>query len=405
MPRDETLPKLEIVTEIPDKALVIFAHPDDAEIGSGGVVAKWAAAGCEVTYVLCTNGAAGTADRALTPAALTRKRADEQRAAADFMGVRHVVMLGYPDGGLEDTREFLGDIVGAIRRYRPHTVFVHDPYRIRGFQHRDHRKAGITATDAVYPYARDHLHFPEQITRDGLEPHKVRELWYWGADEPDVIVDVTDSIDRQIPGASLIARRQLELQAPQAMPFKGTPIVVCDDDGRRARLAAGTLERMGYRQVSVLDGGINRWVTDGFETEWGMNVPSKDFGEKVEVVHHVPEVECKDLAARIQKGEKFVILDSRTPEEFRRFCIPGGRSVPGGELALRITDIAKDLDKDTTIIVNCAGRTRSIIGARVLQRMGIAKVYGLKNGTAGWVLASHQLETGADRVQLPEPSV
>src|SRR5437870_9568425 len=135
-----------------------------------------------------------------------------------------------------------------------------------------------------------------------------------------------------------------------------------------------------------------------------MNVPSKDFGEKVEVVHHVPEVECKDLAARIQKGEKFVILDSRTPEEFRRFCIPGGRSVPGGELALRITDIAKDLDKDTTIIVNCAGRTRSIIGARVLQRMGIAKVYGLKNGTAGWVLAGHQLETGADRVQLPEPS-
>src|SRR5215475_1992740 len=191
MPRDATAPKLEIVTEIPDKAMVIFAHPDDAEIGSGGVVAKWAAAGCEITYVLCTNGAAGTADRALTPQALAKKRADEQRAAADFIGVRHVAMLGYPDGGLEDTREFLGDVVGAIRRYRPHTVFVHDPYRIRGFQHRDHRKAGITATDAVYPYARDHLHFPEHMTR---------ELWYWGADEPDTIVDVTDSIDRQIAG-------------------------------------------------------------------------------------------------------------------------------------------------------------------------------------------------------------
>src|SRR5215813_12878962 len=108
MPRDASLPKLEIVTDIPDKAMVIFAHPDDAEIGSGGVVAKWAAAGCEVTYVLCTNGAA-------TPAALAKKRADEQRAAADFMGVRHVVMLGYPDGGLEDTREFLGDVVGAVR--------------------------------------------------------------------------------------------------------------------------------------------------------------------------------------------------------------------------------------------------------------------------------------------------
>ncbi len=198
MPSDATDRKLEIVTDIPDRAMVIFAHPDDAEIGSGGVVAKWVAAGCAVTYVLCTNGSAGTADRSLTAAELAKKRADEQHAAADFMGVKHVVMLGYPDGELEDTREFLGDVVRAIRQYRPHTVFVHDPYRIKGFHHRDHRKAAIVTTDAVYPFARDHLHFPEQITKDGFEPHKVRELWYWGMDEPDTIVDVTDSIDRQI---------------------------------------------------------------------------------------------------------------------------------------------------------------------------------------------------------------
>jgi len=190
--------KLEIVTDVPDSAMVIFAHPDDAEIGSGGVVAKWVAAGCEVTYVLCTNGDSGTADRSLTPDELAKRRAGEQRAAADFMGVQNVVMLGYPDGELEDTREFLGNIVHVIRRYRPHTVFVHDPYRMNGFQHRDHRKAGIATTDAVYPFARDHLHFPEHITRDGLEPHKVRELWYWGMDEPSVIVDVSDSIDKQI---------------------------------------------------------------------------------------------------------------------------------------------------------------------------------------------------------------
>lgn len=192
--------KLEIVTDVPDRAMVIFAHPDDAEIGSGGVIARWVAAGCEVTYVLCTDGGAGTADRSLTPAQLTEKRAMEQRAAADFMGVKHVVMLGYPDGGLEDTRAFLGDVVRAIRAYKPHTVFTHDPYRIHGFQHRDHRVVGIATTDAVYPFARDHLHFPEQITRDGLEPHKVRELWYWGMDEPNVIVDVTEGIDRQIAG-------------------------------------------------------------------------------------------------------------------------------------------------------------------------------------------------------------
>src|SRR5258707_396452 len=168
--------KLEIVTEVPESAMVVFAHPDDAEIGSGGVIARWVAAGCDVTYVLCTNGDAGTADRNLAPAELAQKRAHEQRAAADFMGVRHVEMLGYPDGYLEDTREFLGDVVRAIRRHRPHTVFVHDPYRMKGFQHRDHRKAGIVTTDAVYPYARDHLHFADHITREGLEPHKVREL-------------------------------------------------------------------------------------------------------------------------------------------------------------------------------------------------------------------------------------
>ncbi len=197
-PNTEDRKKLEIVAEVPETAMVVFAHPDDAEIGSGGVIAKWVAAGCEVTYVLCTNGDSGTADRSLDPTELARRRAVEQRAAADFMGVQHVEMLDYPDGELEDTRVFLGDVVRALRKHRPHTVFVHDPYRMKGFQHRDHRKAGIVTTDAVYPFARDHLHFPEQITHEGLEPHKVRELWYWGADEPEIIVDVSSSIDRQI---------------------------------------------------------------------------------------------------------------------------------------------------------------------------------------------------------------
>src|SRR5712691_12974047 len=224
---------------------------------------------------------------------------------------------------------------------------------------------------------------------------------------PFALIDVREAGEynsSHIAGASLIARRQLEVAMPQAVPFLGARVILCDDDGRRAGLAAATLERLGYRDVAVLDGGINRWVTEGHATEWGSNVPSKDFGEKMEVVAHVPEVEARELAARMRRGEKFLILDSRTPEEFRRFCIPGGRSVPGGELALRITDLTRDLPPDTTIIVNCAGRTRSIIGTRVLQRMGYANVYGLKNGTAGWLLAGERLESGADRVELPTPS-
>jgi len=219
-PKDRTVEKLEVVADVPDCAMVIFAHPDDAEIGSGGVVAKWVAAGCEVTYVLCTNGSAGTTDRSLSPERLSERRAAEQRAAAGFMGVEHLVMLGYPDGGLEDSRELRADLVRAIRAHRPHTVFAHDPFRIRSFQHRDHRMAGIVTTDAVYPFARDHLHFPEQVTDEGLEPHKVRELWYWGPDEPDVIVDVTHSIDKQIaalvrhesqvPGLNVTAGQTIE---------------------------------------------------------------------------------------------------------------------------------------------------------------------------------------------------
>ena len=207
-----------------------------------------------------------------------------------------------------------------------------------------------------------------------------------------------------IADSSLIPRKELEFRMELSAPVKGENIIVCDDDGRRAALAAGTLEQMGYTNVSVLDRGINQWTTEGFPTEWGSNVISKDFGERMEVEYHVPEMEATELHARIERGDKLVILDTRTPEEYQRFCIPGGRSVPGGELALRVTDITKDLDPDTTVIVNCAGRTRSVIGTRVLQRMGLTNIFGLKNGTSGWLLAGYDLETGGDRLELPEPS-
>ena len=224
---------------------------------------------------------------------------------------------------------------------------------------------------------------------------------------PFALIDVREAGEynsSHIPGASLIPRRELEFRIAASVPYGDAQVVLCDDDGQRAALAAETLERLGYSQVSVLYRGINGWVSQDYPTEWGVNVPSKDFGEKVEVVHHVPEIDATELHERIERGDKLVILDTRTPEEYRRFCIPGGRSVPGGELALRITDITADLDPDTTVIVNCAGRTRSIIGTRVLQRMGRNNVLGLKNGTSGWVLAGYELEAGADRVALPEPS-
>ena len=223
---------------------------------------------------------------------------------------------------------------------------------------------------------------------------------------PFALIDVREPGEynaSHIPGSSLIPRRMLDFDLAAAVPHPGTLVVLCDDDGRRVARAAETVENMGYSEVAWLEGGVNRWMSLDHPTEWGVNVPSKDFGEKMEVVHHVPEIDAIELRARMERGDKMVILDTRTPEEYRRFCIPGGRSLPGGELAYRITDVTADLDPDTTVVINCAGRTRSIIGTRLLQRMGMDRqVVGLKNGTSGWVLAGYDLESGADRDQLPE---
>ncbi len=239
-----------------------------------------------------------------------------------------------------------------------------------------------------------------------FSPQQLSELF--NDTSPFALIDVREPGEynsSHIPGSSLIPRRRLEFDLHDAVPHAGSLIVLCDDDGRRVSHAVATVEAMGFYHVGWLDGGINRWMSLDYPTEWGVNVPSKDFGEKVEVVHHVPEIDAIELRARMDRGEKMVILDTRTPEEYRRFCIPGGRSVPGGELALRITDITADLDPDTTVVVNCAGRTRSIIGTRVLQRMGLDReVVGLKNGTSGWVLAGYELESGANRDRLPSVS-
>ena len=239
-----------------------------------------------------------------------------------------------------------------------------------------------------------------------ITPAQLLELF--DGNEPFALIDVREPGEynaSHIPGSSLIPRRMLEFDLSVAVPHPATLVALCDDDGRRVSRAVDTAELMGYSDVVWLEGGINRWMSLDHPTEWGVNVPSKDFGEKMEVVHHVPEIDAIELHERITRGDKLVILDTRTPEEYRRFCIPGGRSVPGGELALRITDITADLDADTTVVVNCAGRTRSIIGTRLLQRMGLDReVVGLKNGTSGWVLAGYELESGADRDHLPPVS-
>lgn len=222
--------KYEVIEEAPERAMVIFAHPDDAEIGAGATSALWTSGGTELTYVQCTTGSSGSNDVEMTSDRIVRIRAVEQRAAADVIGVGDIVVLDHPDGEVEADRAFLGEIVHALRKYRPEVVFTHDPQRVNGFQHRDHRNVGITVQDAIYPYARDHLHFPEQLM-DGIEPHKVKYLFYWGTDQANVIVDVSNSVDTkinalakhqsQIPGLSFGSDTDLRMRGRHADAAKG----------------------------------------------------------------------------------------------------------------------------------------------------------------------------------------
>ena len=176
--------------------MVVTPHPDDAEYGVAGSVVRWVGQGRTVVYVVCTNGDKGTSDPNIKPEELARTREEEQTAAADLLGVREVVFLRLPDQGLEDTHEFRKEIVRLIRLYKPETVATADPYR-RYLWHRDHRIAGQVTLDAVFPYARDRLSYPD-LLEAGLRPHKVREVLLWGTDEVNCRFDITETFHAKV---------------------------------------------------------------------------------------------------------------------------------------------------------------------------------------------------------------
>jgi len=188
--------------EPPRRAMVVVAHADDAEWGCSGTVARWCAEGWEVVYVLCTDGSKGTEDPAVTGATLVKIREQEQLNAARVLGLHKVVFLGYEDAMLQPTLELRRDIVRQIRRYRPDVLISMSPVRhLTGADylgHPDHLAAGEATLAAVFPAARDRLTFPE-LLQEGLEPHRVREVWIMDRHDPDQYpdryVDVTDYID------------------------------------------------------------------------------------------------------------------------------------------------------------------------------------------------------------------
>ena len=177
----------------PAQVMVVTPHPDDAEFGVAGTVARWTSEGKDVIYVVCTNGDKGTSDPNMKPDELARIREQEQLAAAKLLGVREVIFLRYPDQALEDTPEFRKEIVRLIRMYQPEIVVTADPYR-RYIWHRDHRIAGRVVLDAVFPYARDIHAYPDLI-KQGLQPHKVKEVLLWASEDPNYCFDITETFD------------------------------------------------------------------------------------------------------------------------------------------------------------------------------------------------------------------
>ena len=225
----------------------------------------------------------------------------------------------------------------------------------------------------------------------------VRQALRAGAEIALLDVREEDPFSREHPlFAAQLSLARLELDAPWRLPRRDVPVVVLDDGEGLAETAARRLRTLGYENVSLLAGGLQGWRDSGGELFQDVNVPSKAFGELVEHEVHTPSLSAPEVKALLDGGADVVVLDARRFDEYRTMCIPGGISVPGAELALRVRDLAPN--PATRVIVNCAGRTRSIIGTQSLVNAGVPNpVAALRNGTIGWTLAGQELAHGQSR--------
>jgi LmbE family N-acetylglucosaminyl deacetylase len=214
--------------------LVIAAHPDDIESWCAGSVASLVRQGWHAVYILCTSGEKGTNDPDELPDTVAARREAEQRAAAAVIGAGEPVFLRLPDGDLEDDAHLRSLLVREIRRHRPNLLLTHDPVHPWPpyTTHRDHRIAGRVALDAAYPYARDPLHFREQIRAEGLAPHATPEAWLFSSDRPDYYVDIADTLEAKI-AARLAHASQTSDPGALAASWRAR----AEETGRRGRLA------------------------------------------------------------------------------------------------------------------------------------------------------------------------
>ncbi len=183
-----------------ERVMVISPHPDDVDFGCSGTIARWSRMGIDITYVICTSGDKGT-DLPMAPESIAAIREKEQVAAAEIVGVRKVIFLRLKDGELENNREFRKMLVRVLRQYRPDVVLSMDPANLR-FEniyvaHADHRAAGLAVFDAIYPAARNRNFFPG-LLEEGLRPHAVKRIYFFGTADPNTWIDISETIETKI---------------------------------------------------------------------------------------------------------------------------------------------------------------------------------------------------------------
>ncbi|KAF5024256.1 hypothetical protein F66182_3665 [Fusarium sp. NRRL 66182] len=226
-----------------------------------------------------------------------------------------------------------------------------------------------------------------------ITPQQLRR--YWADGQEVALLDVREE-GPYAKGHTFFALSvpvsEIEVKLPPLVPRLSAPIVVYDDGEGYVERAATRISALGYRDIAILDGGLSGYSHIG-EVFRDVNVPSKAFGELVEAIRHTPSLPAPEARRIIEKEKDVVVLDARRYEEHCTMSIPGGQSCPGGELLYRFFEVAPD--PSTTVIVHCAGRTRSIVGAQSLVNAGVgSKVFALENGTIGWTLAGLELDKG-----------
>lgn len=232
----------ELVAEVPKVALAVYAHPDDADVGCGGTLALWASRGCAVHLVICTDGGRGTADPTVDPVTLAQRRALEMAAAAAFVEVASLQVLGAPDGELDERVGFRAELVGLIRSIKPEVVLGHDPTAVffgqDYFNHRDHRAAGWALLDALSPSAVLPHYYPE-----AGPPHQASAVYLSGTLEPDVWVDISDTVERKVKAVECHAS-----QFPAGSDWAASAVRRrAEEEGRRAGVAFAE----GFRRLRL----------------------------------------------------------------------------------------------------------------------------------------------------------